>query len=198
VHWERVSPNDLLEVIMMRNRIYRQIISLFVLLIGILTNASLAQSQLAQTPIAKLTNGDYQFCSQPKPNDWRDGAGVCLNFAKVGNRIDGYYGYPHSDVFICIRGGILEDTIAGKALGIAWSGNQPSEIPQNRLDWDVERRLSLGPGRIIRTIRDRDNRTDWILFQTASLEVKGLYQYPTPRMTPASKLCDWSIVNITG
>jgi hypothetical protein len=183
---------------MMRNKIYRQLSGLFVLWIGILINASLVQSQIAPTTIAKLTNGDYQFCSQPKPNDWRDGAGVCLNFAKVDDRINGYYGYPHSDVFICMRGRILEDTITGKALGISWSGSEPSEIPQNRLDWDVERRLSLGPGKIIRTIRDRDNRTDWILFQTASLKVKGLYQYPTPRMTPASKLCDWSIVNITG
>jgi hypothetical protein len=180
---------------MMCNKIYRQLSGLFILCVGILTNAGLVQSQIAPTTIAKLTNGNYQFCSQPKPNDWRDGAGVCLNFAKVGDRIDGYYGYPHSDVFICMRGRILENTITGQALGIYWSGNQPHEIPQNRLEWDVERRLRLGQGKIIRPIRDRDDRPNWILFQTASLKVEGLHQYPTPQMTPAPKLCDWSIVN---
>ncbi len=83
---------------MIRNQVFRKLISLAVLCGAILTNASVAQSQFAQPSIAKLANGNYQFCSQPKPNDWRDGAGVCLNFVKVGDRIGGYYGYPHSDV----------------------------------------------------------------------------------------------------
>ncbi len=176
---------------MIRNQIFRKLIGLTVLCGAILTNPSVAQSQLAQPPIDKLTNGNYQFCSQPKPNDWRDGAGVCLNFVKVGYRIDGYYGYPHSDVFICIRGTSLKDTIVGKALVISWSSPQPTEIPQNRLEGDVERRLRLGSGKIIHTIRDRDYGEVYILFQTASLDVKGLYQYRVPQMTPVSKLCDW-------
>jgi hypothetical protein len=178
---------------MMCNQVLRTLIGSIVLCSAILTNASVVQSQSTQTPIANLANGNYQFCSQPKPNDWRDGAGICLNFAKVGDRIDGYYGYPHSDVFICIRGSSQNDTVTGKALGIIWSSRQPSEIPQNRLEWDVERRLLLGPGKIIHIIRDRDDRENWILFQTATLNVKGLYQYRVSQMTPASKLCDWSI-----
>jgi hypothetical protein len=171
----------------------QQLIGLIVLAVSMFTNASLVQSQPAPTVTSTLANGDYQFCSQPQPNDWRDGAGVCLNFAKVGDRIDGYYGYPHSDVFICIRGNSLEDTITGKALGIFWSGRQPSEIPQNQLEWDTEHRLRLGPGKLIRTIHDQEY---WLLFQSALLDVKGLYQNPTPKMTSVSELCDWSVTNV--
>jgi hypothetical protein len=178
---------------MMHNKKIQKLLGLIVLLVDIAVNASSGQAQMGDPAIVKLANGNYQFCSQPQPNDWRDGAGVCLNFAKAGDRIDGYYGYPHSDVFICIRGNSLEDTVTGKALGISWSGRQPSEIPQNQLEWDAEHRLRLGPGKLIRTIHDRE---DWILFQSASLNVKGLYQYPTPKMTPASKLCDWSVTNV--
>ncbi|WP_256973546.1 hypothetical protein [Nostoc sp. T09] len=45
--------------------------------------------------IADLADKNYQFCTQSDPQDWRDGAGVCFAFAKIGNRVDGYYGYPH-------------------------------------------------------------------------------------------------------
>jgi hypothetical protein len=180
----------------MCNKKFQQLLGLVVLSVGMFTNPSLVQSQPAPTPIGNLANGKYQFCSQPKPNDWRDGAGVCLNFAKVGDRIDGYYGYPHSDVFICIRGSSLNDTISGKALGVFGATNQPDEVPQNRLEWDVEKRLRLGRGKVIRSIRDRNDRTDWILFQDALLNVKGLYRYITPKMTPASKLCDWSVPDV--
>jgi hypothetical protein len=180
---------------MIHNNVFQQFLGGLVLSIGMWSNASLVQAQIAPTPIDKLANGKYQFCSQPKPNDWRDGAGVCLNFAKVGDRIDGYYGYPHSDVFICIRGNIVGDRLTGQALGISWFTTQPDEVPQNRLEWDVEKRLRLGRGKVIRSIRDR---TDWTLFQDASLNLQGFYQYVKPQMTPASKLCDWSIANASG
>jgi hypothetical protein len=181
----------------MCNKMFQTLLGLAVS-VGILTNVSLGQSQPAPMAIGKLTNGNYQFCSQPKPNDWRDGAGVCLNFVKAGDRIDGYYGYPHSDVFICIRGNSLNDTITGKALGAFWFTDQPGEVPQNRLEWDAEKRLRLGRGKVMRSIRDRGDRSDWILFQDASLNLQGFYQYAKPQMTPASKLCDWSIANASG
>ena len=44
-----------------------------------------------------LTDGTYQFCTEPDPQDWRDGAGACLNFVKQELTLNGYYGYPHSD-----------------------------------------------------------------------------------------------------
>jgi hypothetical protein len=66
----------------------QQLLGLVVLAIGMFTNASLVQSQPAPTAISNLENGKYQFCGEPKPNDWRDGVGVCLNFAKVGDRIE--------------------------------------------------------------------------------------------------------------
>jgi hypothetical protein len=182
----------------MEHKISQQLLGLVVILVGILTHASLVRSQPAPTVIGNLANGKYQFCSQPKPNDWRDGAGVCLNFAKVGNLIDGYYGYPHSNIFICIRGSSVSDTIRGQALGIFGFTSQPNELPQNHLEWDVEKRLRLGRGKVIRNIRDRRDQTDWILFQDASLNPQGFYQYRKPQMTSASKLCDWSIVSVSG
>jgi hypothetical protein len=185
-------------MIMMCNKIHRKVIGLIILFIGLSIDGNPVRAQVAETPIGNLENGKYQFCSEPNPNDWRDGAGVCLNFAKAEDRIDGYYGYPHSDVFICIRGSSLNNTITGRALGVSWSSSEPGEFPPNRLEWDVEKRLRLGRGKVIRSIGDRDDRTDWISFQDAWLNVKGLYRYTTPKMTPASKLCDWSIVKAPG
>jgi hypothetical protein len=182
----------------MRNKNFQKLLGLALLSVGTLASPSVVQSQPAPAAIDKLANGNYQFCSQPKPNDWRDGAGVCLNFAKVSDRIDGYYGYPHSDVFICIRGSRVNDTIIGKALGIFELTNLPDKVPQNSFEWDVEKRLRLGRGKVVHSISDRGNHTDWTLFQDASLNLQGFYQYLKPQMTPASKLCDWSIGNASG
>ncbi|MCM1984483.1 hypothetical protein [Lyngbya confervoides] len=52
--------------------------------------------------LAEFPNGLYQFCSQPDPQDWRDGEGVCLMLRKQDRLLQGYYGYPHSDEFICL------------------------------------------------------------------------------------------------
>ena len=30
----------------------------------------------AESLLTNLPNGNYQFCTEPKPQDWRDGAGV--------------------------------------------------------------------------------------------------------------------------
>lgn len=186
------------------------------LFVGISLNRSLAQGMLMQvTPrqiskiasrsnlvtinqassaiVARLANGKYQFCSKPKPNDWRDGAGVCFNFSKVGNKVDGYYGYPHSDGFICVRGTVTGNSITGEALEISWEGNQRDEIPKSAFYWDTEKRLILSQGKIVRTVNNSMNSTDWILFKRAALNVDGFYQYSTPRMTPVSRLCNWQM-----
>ena len=36
----------------------------------------------AQT-LANLPDGAYQLCTEPQPQDWRDGAGVCLNVSPL-------------------------------------------------------------------------------------------------------------------
>ncbi len=89
----------------------------------------------------------------------------------------------------------MNDTITGKALGIFWSGSQPSEIPQNRLELGIEHLLRLGQGKIVSSMRDRDDCDDWILFQNASLNLQSFYQYFKLQMIPVSKLYDWSIAN---
>ena len=113
-----------------------------------------------QSAIATLTNGHYQFCSQPDANDWRDGVGVCFNFAKVGNHVEGYYGYPHSDNFICVKGEVNGNFITGEALAISWADSQWLNIPKSAFKWDSEGRLTLSQGNIVRTANSEEGRTD--------------------------------------
>ncbi|WP_341528109.1 hypothetical protein WKK05_01795 [Nostoc sp. UHCC 0302] len=143
--------------------------------------------------IASLANGNYQLCSQPDPQDWRDGAGVCLNFSKVENRVDGYYGYPHSDHFICIRGIVNGNHIIGEALAISWGVNLLKNTPESAFTWDSEGRLTVSQGRVVSTTNDSEDAAKWILYRNASLDIQGFYQYSFPRMSPTSQLCDWEL-----
>lgn len=148
---------------------------------------------IAPQNIASLVNGNYQLCSQPDPQDWRDGAGVCFNFHKIGNRVNGYYGYPHSDEFICIRGIVDGDYITGEGLGIVWDNFQPKNTPESaEFKWDSEGRLTLSKGNILNTINADEDGVKWILYRKASLNLEGFYQYNRPRMTPVSQLCQWN------
>ncbi|BAY08227.1 hypothetical protein [Calothrix sp. NIES-2098] len=142
--------------------------------------------------VADLADNKYQFCSQSDPQDWRDGAGVCFVFAKTGNRVDGYYGYPHSDRFICLRGKVDGNRIAGEALAISWAVHQQNQIPESAFHWDSEKRLTISQGNIFRTTKDEEDTIEWILYRNALLDIDGFYQYNRPRMTTASQLCDWN------
>jgi hypothetical protein len=153
------------------------------------------QLATASVNIASLANGNYQLCSQPDPKDWRDGAGVCFNFSKTGNRVNGYYGYPHSDQFICIRGLVDGARITGEGLGIVWDNLQLNNTPKSaEFKWDSEGRLTLSQGHILNlnTINADDDHAQWIFYRKASLNLQGFYQYNRPRMTPVSQLCQWS------
>ncbi|MBD2344163.1 hypothetical protein [Anabaena subtropica] len=141
--------------------------------------------------IANLANGNYQFCSQPDPKDWQDGAGVCANFHKTGNRFDGYYGYPHSDNFICIRGNLKGNLIAGEALSILWANQQQNNIPTSAFKWDLEERLTLSQGNLINAANHHQDAVQWIIYRQALLNLEGFYQYNRPRMTPVAQLCQW-------
>jgi hypothetical protein len=145
--------------------------------------------------IDRLANGNYQFCSQPDPKDWRDGAGVCFNFSKTGNKVNGYYGYPHSDQFVCIRGIVDGDYITGEGLGIVWDNFQLKNTPESaEFKWDSEGHLTLSQGKILNTINADEDGAKWILYHKASLNLEGFYQYNRPRMTPVSQLCQWSSI----
>ncbi len=155
---------------------------------GVLIHSDDAQ---AQNAIATLADGNYQFCSQPQPRDWRAGAGVCFNFAKSGDRVDGYYAYPHTDDLICVRGKTKGSFITGQALAVSWGGRQWISIPTSEFKWDEEGHLSLKNGRVIRTAVDRGGRSEWILFNHAALDITGFHQYDKPLLTPPSQLCKW-------
>ena len=145
-----------------------------------------------QQAIATLGNGNYQFCSKPQPQNL-DGAGVCFNFTKIGDRIDGYYAYPHTDDFICLRGEVNGNKFKGEALALSWAGREWINIPKTEFKWDEEGYLSLDHHKIIRSSRGegRGDRTDWILFRHAMLDTQGFYRYPQPLMTAPSQLCQW-------
>lgn len=151
--------------------------------------------QGANTPIgtiATLADGSYQVCSTPDPMDWQNGAGVCFVFNKLGDRVEGYYGYPHSDRFICLRGNVEDNQIAGEALTLSWAGNVWESIPDTPFTWDDEEHLTLSQGSIVRSIEEGDNRTNWILFHSALLRVDDFYAYTPPRMLAPAQLCNWN------
>ena len=141
--------------------------------------------------ISTLVNGNYQFCTEPPPSDWRSGAGVCFNFVKIGDRASGYYGYPHTDDFICVRGKIKGNLVTGEALMVSWLGREWTSIPKTAFKWDEEGHLLLKDGKIIRTTIDKSGRTDWILFGSAKLDTQGFYRSTKSLLTSPSQLCDW-------
>lgn len=150
--------------------------------------------------LSQLADGAYQFCTEPDPQDWQDGAGACLNVVKQGANLNGYYGYPHSDVFVCLQGELAGNLLNGRGLMTAWvedleateTNTSSSDAELAEEPWDIEGRLFLGQPEILQTEDAAgDDQIDWILYQQASLNVDGLYAYPSPRMTPVDQLCSW-------
>jgi hypothetical protein len=141
--------------------------------------------------IATLVNGSYQFCTEPPPSDWRSGAGVCFNFVKISDRVSGYYGYPYTDDFICVRGKIKRNLVTGEALMMSWLGREWISIPKTEFKWDEEGHLLLKDGKITRTTIDKSGRIDWILFSSAKLDTQGFYRSTKSLLTSPSQLCDW-------
>ncbi len=146
----------------------------------------------AGTSLANLPDGAYQLCTEPDPKDWRDGAGVCLNGVKKGTTIDGYYGYPHSDGFVCLRGNLSKDWLHGKGMVIYWGEGTRPKIPQKEYTWDKEGRLRLTQGDLVHSDGTGEHPIDWIIFKQTSLDVRKLYLYPNPRMKSPTQLCEWS------
>ncbi len=146
----------------------------------------------AETSLANLPDGAYQLCTEPDSQDWRDGAGVCLNGVKKGTTINGYYGLPHSDAFVCLQGKLSKDWLYGEGMIISWGEGTRHKIPQKKFAWDKEGRLYLSQGDLAHSDGIGENRVKWITFKQASLNLEKLYIYPNPRMKPSTQLCDWS------
>lgn len=131
----------------------------------------------AQDLMATLPDGNYQFCSEPEVKDLPFGSGVCFWFSKANNRVVGNYGYPYSDIFICVSGAVEGNTAQGEALAVSWPGETWENIPETSFQWDEEGNLTLDNGSIIDTSDSDLGRTDWIEFRNAKLELNGFYQY---------------------
>jgi hypothetical protein len=146
--------------------------------------------------IETLPDGNYQFCSQPEPSDWRLGEGICFWFRKTGKQLVGYYGYPHSDVFIdCVSGQVEGNLVTGKALVISWPGASWDEVPQAPFFWDREGYLQLSQGTIVHSENDETGRIDWIQFRGAKLVLNGFYRYSAAKvnqMKPPPTSCNVS------
>lgn len=141
--------------------------------------------------LEKFSNGDYQFCSQIDPKDGRDGAGVCFNFAKQGDRVDGYYGYPHSGMFVCVRGRLEQEQFVGHGLLLSWPGHPGPPIVPSQYKWQLDSHLTLRNGYLVRSIKEEYGRVEWIQFDEAVLNIDGFHQYSTVKMRPPSQLCKW-------
>ncbi|MCU0548591.1 MAG: hypothetical protein MUC48_04515 [Leptolyngbya sp. Prado105] len=147
--------------------------------------------------LANLSDGNYQMCSQPPPQSWQQGAGVCLVFTKQGDRIEGYYGYPHSDAFVCLRGTSRATQVSGQGYLVLWEG-APWEKPTQPLIWDKEQRLRLEQAKLVRSSAKSQSEIERILFQKATLDVRSFYLYNSPKMTSPKQLCNWNFQSTFG
>lgn len=146
--------------------------------------------------LATLPDGAYQLCTEPEdPQAWADGAGTCLNVIKQGLNASGYFGYPHSSHFMCIRGELSDNLLTGEALFTAWSAHEWTEIPQDAFNWDEGGRLSLDQWYRIPEEETTQSNISWVAFQQATLNLVGLHTYSSPRMKPPDQLCNWSVLS---
>jgi hypothetical protein len=146
------------------------------------------QARAGATTIAALANGTYQQCSQPEPKKL-DGAGVCLVFKKTGPHIAGYYGYPHSDRFVCLEGTAQNNRVLGKAHILSWPGEEWLSLPETSFRWDEEGHLTLEGGKIQPLTGQGTEQMTLITFNKAVLDVNGFYQYSRPKMNDPVNLC---------
>lgn len=155
---------------------------------------SMLQMSQARSPtLAQLRDGDYQICTQPPPKGWQQGEGVCFVFRKQNQQIEGYYGYPHSDAFVCLRGQLnLDRRIVGQGYLVSWEGSQWGTPEKKAFFWDEEQQLQLAQGRVVRHEQDGQSEAHWILFQQATLNFQSFYLYPKPEMTAPQQLCNWN------
>ena len=166
------------------------------LVLGIALLSVESQPSTMETLLAPLDDDGYQLCTKPDPQNWRDGSGTCLNILKQGTMLEGYYGYPHSGSFVCLRGQVSENWFHGQGLVISWAGTVWQDIPQETFIWDYpENRLSLGKGKLVRSEGVGVDQVHWIMFQTARLDMQSMYLYDSPGMTSPTQLCDWSFIN---
>lgn len=147
-----------------------------------------------QSPLAELPDGHHQLCSEPDPQDWRDGAGVCLDFSKQDRYIQGYYGYPHSSDFVCLQGELDSPSmVRGEGHLLIWGETTADSIPVGQFAWDSEGHLNLNNVGPLQQVGEGNFPIYRILFREAELNTDRFYRYPTPRMKSHFDLCEWPV-----
>lgn len=146
-------------------------------------------SQIKMSAIATWSNGDYQLCSKPAPDDWQDGAGVCFRFQKLGQQVKGYYGYPHTDNFVCLKGSTQGNQVAGEAFAVSWEGAEWQDLPSGQFQWDAEGHLILSQAEMVPGDKTSKEWTSKVLFHSAQLDLQGFYRYQSLRMKHPTELC---------
>ncbi|NJK63695.1 MAG: hypothetical protein HC921_14310 [Synechococcaceae cyanobacterium SM2_3_1] len=153
----------------------------------------LPEASLVSGSLSELQDGTYQLCSQPDPQDWRDGAGVCLAMRKQGSQVQGYYGYPHSDCLICLLGYVQDNTITGVAASPVVMGSTYLGSPEAEFYWDEEENLWLN-GRDSQLLSDPETGYSWMVLPHASLDTRDLILYDSQRMRSPDELCPWALI----
>ncbi len=147
----------------------------------------------ASITLSELQDGNYQLCSQPDPQDWRDGEGVCLAMRKQGSQIQGYYGYPHSDCLICLQGQVQDNAIIGVAASPVVMGSTYIGTSESEFYWDQEEYLWLS-SRESQLLSDPETGYDWVMLSRAFLDTRDLILYDSQRMRSPDELCPWTLM----
>ncbi len=149
---------------------------------------------LSQTPISSdslnlndLPDGDYRLCGPHSSAELSGDQDPCYVFNKSGPQVDGYFGYPNSDSFICVRGNVSPLTVTGEALGLSWAGSIWTALPQTRFNWDPEGHLWLNQA----ILAHSTDMGQWILFQDATLHLSGFQHQTSSTARSPLDLCDW-------
>lgn len=143
--------------------------------------------------LAQLPTGVYQFCSQPEPQGWQLGEGVCFWFRKQGNAVVGYYGYPHSDRLIdCVSGQLQAQKLSGQALLVGWAGNEwPTQSQESA--WDNEGYFRFRSKPSILPVRVGTEQVQLIRYSSVFLDLSHFYKYSVQKvqqMNPPPTSCD--------
>lgn len=125
--------------------------------------------------LSKIPDGQHQFCSEPEPAQYL-GAGTCYWFNKMGNELVGYYGIPHSDIFIdCISGTIQKEKVIGNAIALSWPDAPLEKFKAGKsMTWKT---LTLASGKIEYSSLAERNEISVIQFNQAVLSLENYYRY---------------------
>ena len=143
------------------------------------TQTSFGEKIISLEQLVQMPDGQHQLCSEPEPEGFLMGAGICYWFNKSGNQLTGYYGLPHSGEFVdCLSGTIQDEKVVGKALEISWHGDPfPGELDSKSFQWES---LTLSSGSVEYKSTGKFGEISLIRFDKAELTLRDFYKY-SPR-----------------